>query len=150
MAWTGVSEITGINHRERFVIPNSVYEDPNKKGTYIENTNITVSDAQDFFTGDSYRTVASNFITSAATWRFREFSITYDIPNSLISKQSLIQGISVGVNGRNLALWLPKSNVYSDPDFKDLDSFGGNIAGISNATVNPQVRTIGGTISVKF
>ena len=150
MAWTGVSEITGINHRERFVIPNSVYEDPNKKGTYIENTNITVSDAQDFFTGDSYRTVASNFITSAATWRFREFSITYDIPNSLISKQSLIQGISVGVNGRNLALWLPKSNVYSDPDFKDLDSFGGNIAGISNATVNPPVRTIGGTISVKF
>ena len=150
MAWTGVSEITGANHRERFVIPNSVYEDPNKAGTYIENTNITVSDAQDFFTGDSYRTVASNFITSAATWRFREFSITYDIPNSLISKQSLIQGISVGVNGRNLALWLPKSNVYSDPDFKDLDSFGGNIAGISNATVNPPVRTIGGTISVKF
>ena len=150
MAWTGVSEITGANHRERFVIPNSVYEDPNKAGTYIENTNITVSDAQDFFTGDSYRTVASNFITSAASWRFREFSITYDIPNSLISKQSLIQGISVGVNGRNLALWLPKSNVYSDPDFKDLDSFGGNIAGIANATVNPPVRTIGGSISVKF
>ena len=150
MAWTGVSEITGVNNRERFVIPNSVYEDPKNPGKYIENTNITVSDVQDFFTGDSYRTVASNFITSAASWRFREFSVTYDLPKSLLKGQNLIQGVTVGVNGRNIALWLPKSNVYSDPDFKDLDSFGGNIAGIANATVNPPVRTLGGTISVKF
>ena len=150
MAWTGVSEITGANHRERFIIPNSVYEDPANPGKYIENKNITVSDVQDFFTGDSYRTVASNFITSAATWRFREFSVTYNLPKSLLMGQNLIQGVTVGVNGRNLVLWLPKTNVYSDPDFKDLDSFGGNIAGIANATVNPPVRTIGGTISVKF
>ena len=150
MAWTGVSEITGANHRERFIIPNSVYEDPANPGKYIENTNVTVSDTQDFFTGDSYRTVASNFITSASTWRFRDFSVTYNLPKSLLMGQNLIQGVTVGVNGRNLVLWLPKTNVYSDPDFKDLDSFGGNIAGIANATVNPPVRTIGGTISVKF
>lgn len=152
MAWTGVSDITAINNRERFVIPNSVYEDPAHPGTYIENTNVTVSDAQDFFTSDNYRGVASNFITSAAAWRFRELAITYDLPKSIISKQNIVQGVTVGLTGRNLALWLPKTNVYGDPDFRGNNDFltGGNIAGITNATVNPPTRTLGGTISVKF
>lgn len=151
MAWTGVSEMTATNHRERFVIPNSVYEDPNNPGKYIENTNITVYDAQEFFTSDNYRAVASNFITSAASWRFRELSITYDLPKSLLSKQNLIQGVSVGFVGRNLALWLPKTNAYSDPDYRGNNDFlTNNISGISNATVNPPTRTLGGTIQIKF
>ncbi len=150
MAWTGVSEITGVNHRERFVFPNSVYEDPANPGKYLVNTNITIPNATDFFTSDEYRGTASNFITSAASWRFREFSVSYDLPKSLLSKQNIVQGVTLAVNGRNLALWLPKTNVYSDPDFKDLDSFGGNITGILNATVNPPTRTFGGTLSVKF
>jgi len=151
MAWTGVSERTGVNHRERFIIPNSVYEDPDNPGSYIPNTNVTITDVNDFFTGDEYRGVATNFMTSAASWRFREFSITYELPSVLLSKQDVIQGISVGLTGRNLALWLPKTNVYSDPDFRGTDDFlTGNISGISNATVNPPIRTIGGTISVRF
>ena len=152
MAWTGVSEITGMNHRERFVFPNSSYEDPANPGKYIENTNITINDFQDFFTSDDYRTVATNFITSAAAWRLRELAITYDLPKSVLAQQKLIQGVTFGVVGRNLALWLPKTNVYGDPDFRGNNDFltGGNIAGITNATVNPPTRTIGGTISVKF
>jgi len=151
MAWTGVSERTGVNHRERFIIPNSVYEDPDNPGNYIENTNITITDVNDFFTGDSYRAVATNFITSAATWRFRELSITYDLPGSLFANQNVVEGITVGLTGRNLVLWLPKTNVYSDPDFRGNNDFlTGNISGISNATVNPPVRTIGGTVSVRF
>ena len=151
MAWTGVSERTGVNHRERFIIPNSVYEDPDNPGKYIENTNITITDVNDFFTGDMYRGVATNFITSAATWRFRELSITYDLPKSLFASQSVVEGITVGLTGRNLVLWLPKTNVYSDPDFRGNNDFlTGNISGISNATVNPPVRTIGGTVSVRF
>lgn len=154
MAWTGVSEITGANHRERFVIPNSVYEDPANAGKYIENTNITINNVENFFTSDNYRGVASNFITSAASWRFRELSMTYDLPKSLLSTQNLIQGVTIGLVGRNLALWLPKSNVYSDPDYRGNNDFltggNGNITGISNATVNPPTRTFGGTISVKF
>jgi len=152
MAWTGVSEITGANHRERFVFPNSVYEDPKNPGKYIENANITINSFQDFFTSDNYRGVASNFITSAASWRFRELAITYDIPASVFSKQNVIQGITIGFTGRNLALWLPKTNVYGDPDFRGNNDFltGGNIAGITNATVNPPTRTLGGTVSVRF
>ncbi|MCE5179710.1 MAG: SusC/RagA family TonB-linked outer membrane protein [Porphyromonadaceae bacterium] len=151
MAWTGVAERTGVNHRERFIIPNSVYEDPAHPGEYIENTNITISDVNDFFTGDMYRSVATNFITSAASWRFRELSITYDLPGSLFANQDVVKGVTVGLTGRNLFLWLPKTNVYSDPDYRGNNSFlTGNISGISNATVNPPVRTIGGTVSVRF
>ncbi|MBL7932579.1 MAG: SusC/RagA family TonB-linked outer membrane protein [Bacteroidia bacterium] len=151
MAWTGVSEITGANHRERFVIPNSVYEDPQNPGKYIPNTNITVYDVNEFFTSDNYRNVASNFITSAASWRFRELAITYELPKSFLSKQNLVQGVTIGLVGRNLALWLPKTNVYSDPDFRGNNDFiTGNITGISNATVNPPTRTLGGTLSVRF
>ncbi len=151
MAWTGVSEITATNHRERFVIPNSVYEDPANPGKYIPNTNITVYNAQEFFTSDNYRGVASNFITSAAAWRLRELAVTYELPRSLLSRQNLIQGITLGLVGRNLALWLPKSNVYTDPDYLGNNDFiSGNITGIANATVNPPTRTFGGTISVKF
>jgi hypothetical protein len=151
MAWTGVSEISGANGRERFVIPNSVYEDPANPGQYIPNTNITINDVNDFFTSDNYRGVATNFITSAASWRFRELAINYELPKSLFAGQKVVQGVSVGLVGRNLALWLPKTNVYSDPDFRGNNDFlTGNITGISNATVNPPTRTIGGTISVKF
>jgi hypothetical protein len=150
MAWTGVSAITGANNRERFVIPNSVYMDA-ATGKYVENTSVTVYDAQEFFTSDNYRGVATNFITSAASWRFRELSITYDLPKSLISKQNIVQSVTIGFVGRNLALWLPKSNVYSDPDYRGNNSFlTGNVAGIANATVNPPTRTLGGTIQVKF
>jgi len=128
-----------------------VYEDPSNPGEYIENTNITISDVNDFFTGDMYRAVATNFITSAATWRFRELSVTYDLPGSLFANQNVVEGITVGLTGRNLVLWLPKTNVYSDPDYRGNNSFlTGNISGISNATVNPPVRTIGGTVSVRF
>ncbi|MDR1683271.1 MAG: SusC/RagA family TonB-linked outer membrane protein, partial [Candidatus Symbiothrix sp.] len=154
MAWTGVSEATAANHRERFVFPNSVYEDPNNPGAYIPNTNITIQDVTEFFTSDNYRMVATNFITSAASWRFRELSITYDLPKTLLSKLKVVKGVTVGVVGRNLVLWLPKTNVYSDPDFRGnqdyLTGSNNNIAGISNATVNPPTRTIGGTITVKF
>lgn len=151
MAWTGISEITGANHRERFVIPNSVYEDPANPGQYIANTNVTITDVNDFFTSDNYRSVASNFITSAAAWRFRELAVTYELPASLLAKQDIVKGVTVGFVGRNLALWLPKSNVYSDPDYRGNNDFlTGNISGISNATVNPPVRTLGGTLSVRF
>ena len=151
MAWTGVSDITAANSRERFVFPNSAYEDPANPGKYINNENITIADTNNFWTSDNYRKVGTNFITSAASWRWRELSITYDFPKRWLSKQDLIKDVTVGIVGRNLMIWLPESNVYGDPDFKGSNSFlSGNITGISNATVNPPVRTLGGTVTFKF
>jgi TonB-linked SusC/RagA family outer membrane protein len=156
MAWTGVSEATG--NRERFVIPNSSIL---VNGQYIPNTSVTVTNPESFYTG-VYRATASNFITSATSWRFRELSVGYDLPLSVLGKQNVIKGLNFALTARNLVLWLPKSNVYTDPDFTfspSSSSFGngsstgvttGNQAGISNSSINPPTRTIGGNITIKF
>lgn len=152
MAWTGVSERTAANHRERFVFPNSVYEDPKNPGKFVPNENLTITNVNDFWTGDNYRNVGTNFLTSANSWRFREFSVSYDLPQSLLRRQKVIQGITIGFTGRNLALWLPKSNVYGDPDFQGnvMTNDYNNVSGVGDATVNPPTRSFGGTITVKF
>lgn len=159
MAWTGVSEATGSNGRQPYVFPNSSIL--NADGSYSANTNVVINSNQGFYTG-VYRTVATNFITSAASWRLREVSIGYDIPVKVFGNQKVIKGMNVALTGRNLALWLPKSNVYTDPDFTfsgGNTSFGtgnttgvtsGNTSGISNSTINPPVRIFGASVSVTF
>lgn len=145
MAWTGVAAATAVNHRERFVMPNSVYWDG---GKYVPNTSIAVQNVNDFFTGNNtYRQVATNFITSADSWRIREISLGYNLPMSIFGKQNIIKGVTVTLTARNVALWLPKTNEYTDPDFS-INT--GNASGINNATINPPTRIFGGNITVKF
>lgn len=155
MAWTGVSAASGRNNRERFIIPNSVIR--NEDGTFTPNTNVSITNANDFYTG-VFRDISSNFITSAASWRLRELALSYALPTSLISKQNVIKGVSVALTARNLALWVPKTNEFSDPDFS---SFGtsqvgtssspvSNTAGITSSQINPPVRTYGGNITLTF
>jgi len=149
MAWTGVSEATAYNNRERFVLPNSSYEDPANPGTYLPNTSITVSNPNDFFTG-VYRTVASNFITSAATWRLRELALSYDVPQSFLTRQNVVKGLNIALTGRNLFLWVPSTNQFSDPDFNSVSDDYENTFGIINSQSNPPVRNYGFTITAKF
>ncbi|RXF71923.1 SusC/RagA family TonB-linked outer membrane protein [Arcticibacter tournemirensis] len=149
MAWTGVSAATARNNRERFVMPNSSYEDPANPGTYIANTSIPVNDPQSFYTG-VYGDVASNFVVSAAAWRWRELSITYDLPAKFLSKQNYVKGLSLGLTGRNLFIWVPKTNEYTDPDFNSVQSDYRNTSGIVNSQSNPPARLYGFNITARF
>jgi len=144
MAWTGVSEATASNNRERFIFPNSVIM--GEDGNYVPNTSVTVNNPQNFYTG-VYRTVATNFITSAASRRLRELAISYDLPTSLIGRQNVVKGVSLSLTGRNLFLWLPETNVYTDPDFNFTT---GNTTGVTNSQINPPTRIFGGSVSVTF
>ncbi|HEX7845210.1 MAG TPA: TonB-dependent receptor, partial [Chitinophagaceae bacterium] len=146
MAWTGISKATALNHRERFVMPNSVYEDPNSPGHYVANTDITVSNVNDFFIG-VYSDVASNFLTSAASWRIREASISYDLPARIFGNGRIVKGASVSLTGRNLFLWVPKTNEYSDPDFNFTTT---NAGGVQTTQINPPIRTFGASVNVRF
>ena len=147
MAWTGVSEATVANNRERFVIPNSVYLDP-VTNTYVQNTNVTVADVNDFFTGgNTFQNVGTNFLYSAASWRFRELSLSYRIPGKILTKQGFVKSASVALTGRNLFLWVPSTNKFQDPDF-NFDT--GNVAGIATSQINPPVRTYGFNLTVNF
>jgi TonB-linked SusC/RagA family outer membrane protein len=144
MAWTGVSAATAQNHRERFVFPNSVYDDGT--GKYVQNTNVTVANVNDFYTG-VYRSVNSNFLIKADSWRVREVSLGYDFPAEVFANQKLVKAINVTLNARNLFLFVPKSNQYTDPDFNFTNT---NTSGVSNSKINPPTRVMGINVTVTF
>jgi TonB-linked SusC/RagA family outer membrane protein len=144
--FSGASERTVYYNRERFVFPNSSYLDP-ATGQYVANTNVTVADGGAGFFADNNRNraIASNYIYNGASWKLREVSISYDLPKSLLAKQKYIKGATISVQGRNLALWLPKSNIYTDPEFNFSD---GNAIGITTLGQTPPTRFFGATLSV--
>jgi TonB-linked SusC/RagA family outer membrane protein len=156
MAWTGVSAATAVNNRQPFVFPNSVYWDGSK---YVPNTNVPIMDVTDFFT-NTFSDASSNFITSAASWRLREVALTYSLPASVLNKLKLVKAASITVNARNLALWLPATNEFTDPDFTmsnaynttgfNNPNFSPNVSGFNNSQITPPTRIYGATLTVTF
>jgi TonB-linked SusC/RagA family outer membrane protein len=143
MAWTGVSAATAQNGRERFVFPNSVYNDGTK---LVPNTNVQVNDVESYFTG-VYRDASSNFIHSAASFRIREVSLGYRLPEQVLANQKVLKDVTFTINARNLLLIVPNSNQYTDPDFNFTT---GNANGVSTSQINPPTRTIGFNITATF
>jgi len=137
-------------NRERFVFPNSSYADPLKPGEYIANTNITVRDGGYGFWTQSARTgVAENYVASGAFWKLREVVLTYDFPEKLLSGIKFIKQASISVQGRNLLMLLPKTNIYTDPEYSDNGSTSNGI-GVAAIASAPASRFFGATISLTF
>lgn len=146
----------GINsaayNRDRFVIPNSSYLDP-ETNTYVANTNITVRDG-----GPGYWSIAGprtgineNYVTSAAFWKIREISLGYDIPASFLRRSKVIKSARISAQGRNLFVFLPKTNVYTDPEYSDgNDLNNGNAIGLTNLGQTPPSRYFGLALSVNL
>ncbi|MCO4293442.1 SusC/RagA family TonB-linked outer membrane protein [Solitalea sp. MAHUQ-68] len=148
MDFTGASGRSASFDRQRFVYPNSVYKDP-ATGKYVENKNITVADGgAGFWANAAVNTsVAENYITSGAYWKVRELVLSYNFPQSVISKMKVVKGMSLSLIGRNLFTWTPKSNMYTDPEYSFTD---GNGQGINTINQTPPTRTFGGSLSVTF
>lgn len=153
MDWAGTGIRSTEFNRERFVIPNSVYEDPNNPGTYIKNTNITVQDGNGnagFWTDNAMnRDITSNYVSSGDFWKLREMAITYRVPQSWIDKTHFIKSATISLQGRNLFIWMPKTNYYTDPEYSEAGS-SSNAIGITGLSSAPPSRFFGGTISVNF
>lgn len=69
-------------------------------------------------------------------FKFRELSLTYNLPRTFLSKYKL-KGASIGFTGQNLMLWA-KDFKYSDPD------------GGKEDFSDPAVRYLGGNIKLTF
>ena len=149
--FSGSSYYSGYYNRDRFVIPNSVYLDA-ATNTYVPNTNITVRDGgTGYWTDDPRSSMDINYTYSGAFWKIREASLAYDLPKSLLGKTKAIKAVTISVQGRNLFLFAPKSNVYTDPEYSDGDgNSSGNAIGLTNLGQTPPSRYFGGTISVTF
>jgi hypothetical protein len=117
-------------------------------GKYEANTNVPITAVNDFYIGDGFRGTRSHFLTSANSWRIREVSLGYTIPKSILGNQRIVKGATVTLNARNLFLWVPDSNEFTDPDFNFTSA--GNSFGVTNAQIYPATRMFGANVTLTF
>jgi TonB-linked SusC/RagA family outer membrane protein len=149
----GISERSAANGRRAFIFPNSVYEV--SPGKYADNLDIfTQSYGREFWNTGFNTDAISNFIADGSFWKLREVSLSYTMPANLF-KGNFIRGVSFGITGRNLLTWLPKSNVWTDPEFSASPtnlgaSNTGNSQGRSTGYNLPPTRNFGANVTFQF
>jgi hypothetical protein len=85
------------------------------------------------------------YVTSADFIKLREVAITYELPKKDLGSQKVIKGLSFSLNGRNLFMWRPKSNIWSDPEYST--NATGNAVGYTTEFQTPPTRIISATIN---
>jgi TonB-linked SusC/RagA family outer membrane protein len=148
--WSGTGYRTAIYDRQRFVFPNSVYDDGT--GKYVENTSITVKNGNGnngFWTDGINRDVTANYVTGGDFWKLREVVLSYEVPQSVLGKTKVIKGVKVSLQGRNLLMIMAKDNYYTDPEFSDAGNDSNGI-GLTGLGQGPPSRYYGGTIQFRF
>ena len=147
--WSGTGYRTVAYDRQRFVFPNSVYLDEATQA-YVPNTNIVVADGNDFWSdADRNMGVASNYVTSADFWKLRELSLSYDLPKKWLGSNNIIKGARVSLQGRNLFVWTPKDNIYTDPEYSAAGNDSNGI-GLTGLTETPPSRFYGFNVTLRF
>ncbi len=147
--FSGAGIRTAWYNRDRFVIPNSSVLQAD--GSYVANTNIAVrSGGADFWTDGTRNTgIGENYVNSAGFWKMREAAISYDFPRALLAKSGFIKGATLSAQGRNLFIWVPKSNLYTDPEYS-ANGTDSNAVGFTTLAQTPPARYFGGTVSLTF
>jgi TonB-linked SusC/RagA family outer membrane protein len=150
----GISERSAQNGRRAFVFPNSVYDDGT--GKLVANTDVyTQVYGRLFWNSDLNTNVISNYLADGSFWKLREVAINYEVPMKIFGSRvgNVIKGASIGVNGRNLLMWVPKSNQWTDPEFQGGNgnaAYTGNATGRSTAFNFPPTRIFGANITLRF
>ena len=145
--FTGNTWHTAQNGRQGFVIPNSVIE--TSPGVFTPNTDVIIQNAgRLFWTNSDYESVQSTYLTSAAFWKLREISLSYDIPVKNILGGA-IKGAQIGIVGRNLLMLRPKTNMWTDPEFNN-ENGTSNAAGFTDYNQTPPTRIYGFSVKLTF
>lgn len=150
LLFTGTAVVTEVSGRQRFVMPDSVLEVFDSSGNligYEKNTNVTTNSGGKNFWTSSYTQNKAVETVSAASWKLREASISYNLPNKWIDRIGFIQRVSISAVGRNLLMWTPSTNVWGDPDFSTSGNM--NAPGMSG-TGRGVNRTFGFSVSISF
>lgn len=117
----GRSFITAENGRGHFIFPNSTVA-----GSGTTNTSVLTGPSysasnpyrayQSFIQSPNFVGVDENFILDATAFKLREVALSYTVPNKWL-ENTFINGLSLGVSGRNLLIITPKENRgYNDPE----------------------------------
>jgi TonB-linked SusC/RagA family outer membrane protein len=149
--FTGTSWHSAQNGRQDFVIPNSVINTGTAESpVYVPNTNVITRNASRlFWVSSDYAAVQSPFTTSAAFWKIREISLTYDVPVQKLFGGRFVKDAQIGFVGRNLFMFRPVTNTWTDPEF---NRQGGNSNAIGYTTEyqTPPSRIMGFTVKLTF
>ena len=143
MTFTGSGGWT--ENREPHIFPNSSYRDAS--GKVVENTSVMTREAEYALWVDHYRLITENFTIPAWFIKLRDVNLTYNLPQSLISKTRILGGASIALYGRNLITIVDSKNDFTDPEFSFTTTNG---LGISNTGQTPPVRQYGVNLNVTF
>lgn len=146
MDFSGISKRSGQNSRMPFIFPNSSYWDGSK---YVDNTSIyTLSGGYNFWSVAVNTSANTNYLVSGDFWKIREASLSYNIPAKVFGfAKNAIKGATFTVSGRNLFMFLPKTNEWTDPEFSNTL---GNAQGISGLDNTPPTRIFGASLNLTF
>jgi len=145
--FTGSGYTSASAGRQPFVFPNSVIQ--TAPGVYTPNTNVNVRDGNyGFWQGSAYATTDYPYISSGAFWKLREVNLSFNL-DQFVKQTRFIRGITVSLTGRNLFMWVPKNNPWTDPEFSD-SSPTSNLRGVNDIRETPGTRLFGGSVKVTF
>jgi TonB-linked SusC/RagA family outer membrane protein len=147
--FTGNSIASTYNGREPFIIPNSVVEDPDNPGQYIENTTpIAYESIVDYFGNTTEnQAIEQTHVIDKSFVRLRELNITYSFGKKITDSIGL-SNLSLSLYGKNLFLWTPDSNPYVDPE---ISTFGNEVASeFGEFAANPSQRSYGAILKLSF
>jgi TonB-linked SusC/RagA family outer membrane protein len=147
LTFTGAGATTASAGRLPFVYPNSVIQ--TSPGVYVANTSTNVVNGNyGFWQSSAYSSTNSPFVSSGAFWKLRELSLQFDL-NQFVKNYKYVKGLTLAFTGRNLFIWVPKSNPWTDPEFSDTN-VNSNTRGVNNANLLPGTRVFGADLKVTF
>ncbi len=146
MDFSGISKRSAQNARQPFIMPNSSYFDGTK---YVDNTNIyMISGGYNFWSQSVNTSANTNYLVSGDFWKIREVSLSYNIPARWFGfTKNAIKGATFTLSGRNLFMFLPKTNEWTDPEFSNTT---GNAQGISGLDNTPPTRIFGASLNIQL
>ena len=150
MDFSGISSFDAQN-RQAFIVPNSVIE--TSPGKFAANTNVPITSVPGlpvslFWWANYMNQLGMPYVVSAAFIKLREVSLSYDFPKRMLGSQKVIKGLNLSAIGRNLFMWRPKTNIWSDPEFSTNGS--GNAVGYTTEFQTPPTRVISFAITVNI
>jgi hypothetical protein len=87
-------------------------------------------------------------VSSGAFWKLREVNLAFKL-DQFITKTKFIKGATFALTGRNLFIWVPKSNPWTDPEFSN-GGANGSTPGTNNANELPGTRIFGADLKLTF
>jgi len=146
----GTHPLTTLNNRERYVFPNSSYDDGT--GNYVANTDVVVSDAGQNL-AYAFAAVNAHGLVDAAFLKVREVSLQYRLPY----RTGPVKDLTGSVYARDLFNFYPKSNIIGDPGLtrgvgtREFFQAPSNLdGGSSEAGTLPGTVLYGFTLSFRF